>query len=46
VPTDQAYGMAYFMENVSFAVMFTQNEKAKLKVWRVFEKWNVKYPEQ
>jgi hypothetical protein len=43
-PTDQAYGMAYRIENVFFAVMFSYEEEKKLKIWRVHEKWAAKYP--
>jgi hypothetical protein len=44
MPSDQAYGMAYRIENVFFAVMFSYEEEKKLKIWRVHEKWAAKYP--
>jgi TPR repeat protein len=46
VTSDQAYGMAYRTENLSVAVMFSYDGERKLKVFRVFEKWAVKYPDQ
>jgi TPR repeat protein len=46
VSTDHAYGMAYRIENGFLAVMFSYEGDQRLKVWRVYEKWAVKYSAQ
>jgi hypothetical protein len=38
------HGMAYRLENVFFATMFYYEVPRHLKMWRVYEKWAVKYP--
>lgn len=43
VQTDQAFGTAYRVENLSFAVMFREVAKDSIVVWRVFEKWGARY---
>lgn len=43
VASDKAHGMAYTIENVSFAVMFEQRGDLNVKLWRVFEKWQGDY---
>jgi hypothetical protein len=44
VDGDDAYGMAYWLKNVSCAVMFSYKGDKQLKIWRVFERYAVKYP--
>jgi hypothetical protein len=39
VSSDHAYGMAYRMENIYFAVMFATEGDKTLKLWRAYEKW-------
>jgi hypothetical protein len=39
VDGDNAYGMAYAIDNLIYAVMFQYNDPKTLKVWRVYEKW-------
>jgi len=46
VSSDDAYGMAYRIDNVFFAVIFSYTNKQELKLWRVHEKWAVNYPAQ
>ena len=43
VESDAAYGMAYRVQNVFFAVMFSYEEPRTLKLWRVYEKWAENY---
>ncbi len=43
VPSDHAYGMAYNIGNVLYAVMFPYRDQGTLKVWRVYEKWAADY---
>lgn len=46
VPSDEAYGMAYLIRNVVFAIMFSNDGEKKVKLWRVYEKWPVDYASQ
>ncbi len=46
VLSDLARGMAYNIGNVVYAVMFNLKDQRTLKVWRVYEKWAVDYPDQ
>jgi TPR repeat protein len=43
VENDEAYGIAYRVENLFFAVMFTYDGERQVKLWRVHEKWAAKY---
>ncbi len=39
VANDNAYGMAYIIENVNFSVMYEYGGDHKIKLWRVAERW-------
>jgi Sel1 repeat len=41
---DEAYGYVYRMDNVCFVVLTGYEGDRTVKLWRVFEKWAVKYP--
>lgn len=43
VPGDYAYGMAYEIDNLIFAVMFSYSAPKTLRVWRVYETWVTDY---
>lgn len=43
VQSDEAYGLAYRIENLTFSRMFSYEGEYKLKVWRVHENWATKY---
>jgi TPR repeat protein len=43
VQSDEAYGLAYRIENLTFSLMFSYEGEYKLKVWRVHENWATKY---
>ena len=46
VELDNAYGMAYRADNLIFSVMFSTEGEKKLKIFRAYERWAVKYPDQ
>jgi hypothetical protein len=39
VPGDNAYGMAYTMENLTMAIMFSYQDPGHIKLVRIYEKW-------
>jgi hypothetical protein len=44
VTGDRAYGMAYRINNAYFSVMFSKRDQ-RLKIFRIYENWAVKYPD-
>jgi TPR repeat protein len=44
VKWDEAYGLAYRIDNVIFVALFSYEGESGLKVMRVYERWATKYP--